>query len=66
MHFGLYIRAVSITDNLCNKERNSSIYEPKIRGYRIPSDFKSRAGYNGMRTVDRSIELGKMPKDDLI
>ena len=42
---GLYCRAVSITDNLCTKQVNSSIFEPKIRG------FKSRVGYNGARTV---------------
>ena len=44
-HCGLYIRAVSITDNLCTKQGNSSIFEPKTRGY------KSKAGYIGARTV---------------
>ena len=31
-HCGLYCKAVSITDNLCTKQENSSIFEPKIRG----------------------------------
>ena len=31
-HGGLYFRAVSITNNLCTKQGNSSILEPKIRG----------------------------------
>ena len=31
-HCGLYIRAVSITDNLCTKHGISSIFEPNIRG----------------------------------
>ena len=31
-HCGLYCRAVSITDNLCTKQGNSSIFGPKIRG----------------------------------
>ena len=31
-HCGLYCRAVSITDNLCTKQGNSSIFEPKFRG----------------------------------
>jgi hypothetical protein len=29
---GLYIRAVSITDDLCTKQGNSSIFERKVRG----------------------------------
>ena len=41
----LYCRAVIITDNLCTKQGNSSIFEPKIHS------FKSRAGYNGAYTV---------------
>ena len=44
-HCGLYCRAVSVTDNLCTKRENSSIFGSKIRG------FKSRAGYNGTRTI---------------
>ena len=36
---------VSVIDNLCTKQGNSSIFGSKIRG------FKSRAGYNGARTV---------------
>ena len=47
-HCGLYCRAErldSVTDNLCTKQENSSIFGSKIRG------FKSRAGYNGTRTV---------------
>jgi hypothetical protein len=31
-HCGLYCRVVNITDNLCNKQGNSSIFGPKIRG----------------------------------
>jgi hypothetical protein len=31
-HCGLYCRAVSITDNLCTKQGDSSIFEPKIHG----------------------------------
>ena len=31
-HCGLYCRAISITDNLCTKQGNSSIFEPIIRG----------------------------------
>ena len=31
-HCGLYCRAVSVTDNLCSKQGNSSIFESKIRG----------------------------------
>ena len=30
-YWGLYCRGVSITDNLCTKQENSSIFEPKIR-----------------------------------
>ena len=41
----LYCRAVIITDNLCTKQGNSSIFEPKIHS------FKSRADYNGWRSV---------------
>ena len=44
-HFGLYCRAVSITNNLCTKQENSSIFEPKILG------LQSRAGYKGPRMV---------------
>ena len=31
-HCGLYCRAVSVTDNLCTKPGNSSIFGSKIRG----------------------------------
>ena len=31
-HCGLYCRAVSITNNLCTKQGNSSIFERKISG----------------------------------
>ena len=31
-HCGLYCRAVSVTDNLCIKQGNSSIFGYKIRG----------------------------------
>ena len=31
-HCGLYCRAVSVTDNLCTKQVNSSIFGSKIRG----------------------------------
>ena len=31
-HCSLYCRTVSITTNLCTKQRNSSIFGPKIRG----------------------------------
>ena len=31
-HCCLYRRAVSVTNNLCTKQGNSSIFEPKIRG----------------------------------
>ena len=31
-HCGLYCRAVSITDNLCTKQGNSSIFKPKFCG----------------------------------
>ena len=31
-HCGLYCRVVSITNNLCTKKGNSSIFGPKIRG----------------------------------
>ena len=31
-HYGVYIRAVSITDNLYTKQGNSSIFGPKICG----------------------------------
>ena len=31
-HCNLYCRAVSITDNLCTKQGNSSIFFSKIRG----------------------------------
>jgi hypothetical protein len=41
----IYIRGV--TDNSCTKQGNSSIFEPKIRG------FKSGEGYNGMRKVEK-------------
>ena len=30
-HCGLYCRAVSVTDNLCTKQGNSSIFGSKIR-----------------------------------
>ena len=42
-HCGLYCRAVTITDNLCIKQENSSILVP----FMTKSSFKSRAGYNG-------------------
>ena len=42
---GLYYRVVSITNNLCTKQGNSSIFEPKILG------LQSRAGYKGPRMV---------------
>ena len=45
-HYGLYCRAANITDNLCTKQGNSSIFGPKIK-----SGFKLRAGYSGARTV---------------
>ena len=32
IHCGLYCSVVCITDNLCTKQRNSSIFGPKIRG----------------------------------
>jgi len=44
-HCALYCRAVSVAGNLYTKQGNSSIFGPKICG------FKSRAGYNGMCTV---------------
>ena len=44
-HFGLYCRVVSITDNLCTKQGNSSIFGPKSEVY-IREGFKSRTGYN--------------------
>ena len=31
-HCSLYCRAVSVTDNLCTKQGNSSIFGSKIRG----------------------------------
>ena len=31
-HCSLYNRVVSTIDNLCNRQENSSIFEPKIRG----------------------------------
>ena len=31
-HCGLYCRAVSVTDNLCTKQGNSSIFGSKIHG----------------------------------
>ena len=31
-HCGLYCRVVSVTDNLCTKQGNSSIFWSKIRG----------------------------------
>ena len=31
-HSGLYCRAVSVTNNLCTEQGNSSIFEPQIRG----------------------------------
>ena len=31
-HCGLYCRAVNVTDNLCTKQGNSSIFGSKIRG----------------------------------
>ena len=51
-HCGLYCRAVSITDNLCNKQWNSLIFGPKICG------LWSRAGYNGARTVIEVCMIG--------
>ena len=42
----VYIVEVIITDNLCTRQGNSSVFGPKIRG------FKSRAGYNGACTVN--------------
>ena len=62
-HCSLYCRAVSITDNLCSKQENSSILGFKIFSIIIESSFKSRAGYNGVRTVDKSVfEYQKMFK----
>jgi hypothetical protein len=34
-HCGLYCRAVSIIDNLCANQGNSSIFEPKICGLKL-------------------------------
>ena len=48
LHCGLYCRAVSVTDNLCTKQGNSSIFGSKIRG------FKSRAGYSAASMVPKS------------
>ena len=43
-HCGLYCRAVNLTDNLCTKQGNYSIFGRFI----IESGFKSRAVYNGV------------------
>jgi hypothetical protein len=48
-HYGLYLKAANITDNLCNKQGNSS---KKIRG------LQSRAGYNGGHTVNDNLVKG--------
>ena len=48
LHCGLNCRAVSVTDNLCTKQGNSSIFGSKIRG------FKSRAGYSAASMVPKS------------
>ena len=49
--YNVYCRAVvNITDNSCTKQANLSIFGPKIK-----SCFKSRAGYNGARTVHVSL-----------
>ena len=49
-HFscGLYCRAVSVTDNLCTKQENSSILGSKIRGLKLKAVTKQ---YSGARTV---------------
>ena len=44
-HCGLYCRAVTTKVNLYTKQGNSSIFGPKICG------FKSRAGFNGAWTI---------------
>ena len=42
LHCGLYCRAVSVTDNLCTKQGNSSIFGSRA---------KLRVDYKGVRTV---------------
>ena len=49
-HCGLHCRAINITDNLCTKQRNSSILSLKSAVYN-QEQFQSRAGYNGVCTV---------------
>ena len=49
----LYCRALSVTDNLCPKQENSSMF-----GSEIKSDFKTRAGYNDRCTVSWKKFLG--------
>ena len=46
-HCGLYLKAANITNNLCTEQGNSS-KNPRLV---FKSGFKSRAGYNGARTV---------------
>ena len=53
-HCGLYIRAVSNTDNLCTKQGNSSIFQPKSAGYnqeRVIIIFVTYDGTQGRRKV---------------
>ena len=52
-HCSLYCRALSVTDNLCPKQENSSMF-----GSEIKSDFKTRAGYNDRCTVSWKKFLG--------
>ena len=40
-HCGLYCRAVSVTDNLCTRQGNSSIFGPKIESLKEQFQIKS-------------------------
>ena len=50
-HCGLYCRVVSVTDNLCTKQENSSIFGSKSAVYNC-EQFQIKSGLCGTHTVD--------------
>ena len=53
-YYGLYSKAANITDQLCTKKW---LFFKNILRFIIKSGFKSRAGYNGARTVYRILSF---------
>ena len=56
-HCSLYCRAVSVTDNLCTKQGNSSIFGSKIRGLSlraVSNQERIRMVWYGIKTNSSS------------